>query len=98
MSTKCANTPVCWSCSAPLCIEFAPGADMSKFSHARGLIYEGNMLHIKSGMVRQGYATSHLSVVPSQGKPFTIAHKDVIRVAEVNGGTIWENALREKQG
>lgn len=96
MNTKCANTLLCWACSAPICIEFAPGADMSKFPHARGLIYEGNTLRVKSGMVQQGYATSHLSVVPSQGKPFPIAHEDVIRVADVSG-TIWEKAVREKR-
>lgn len=87
-SKKCMNTPECWSCSAPVCIELAQGVDRSKFPHARGLIYEGNTLRVTTGMIRQGYETTHLSVYLPQCKPFPIAHADIIRVMDVNGTPI----------
>ena len=94
MNTKCANTPACWSCSAPVRIEFVRGADISRFSRAPGLVYEGNTLFVARGMIRQGYKTDHVSVFPFSPsiRPFRIEHRSIIKVTDANHDTIWENS------
>lgn len=91
------NTPACWSCPAPISIEFVSEADVSTLPHERGLVYEGYTLRITTGTIRQRYQATHLSVCLPEREPFPIAHRDIVRVADVYGGTIWEKSVRQKR-
>ncbi|MEK7208429.1 MAG: hypothetical protein AAB699_02675 [Patescibacteria group bacterium] len=90
MNTRCSNTPNCWSCSAPIRIEFARGADLAKFPHLPGLCYTDNLLDLKSGCVRQGYETPYLTVELRPSVLFRIPHAEMLRVSDLNNATIWE--------
>lgn len=98
-NTKCANTPDCWACAAPFRIEFVLGADTSRFAREYGLVPEQkNTFRVTAGMIRQGYQTAHLSLhLFRRNEPIPIPHAHILRVADIYGATIWENAeLKEK--
>lgn len=93
MNTKSVNTPTCWSCSAPFRIEFASDADIERFSREHGIVHEaGNTFRVTAGIIRQGYKTAHLSLyLFRRHEPILIPHEQVLRVADLNSSTIWEN-------